>query len=232
MKRWMTMLLASVLLMPGVGGAEYSHGHEQDKNIARYANVKAGDHIIFGTYEQDGDASNGMEPIEWLVLDEQDDKLLVISKYVLDIHPYNKESTDVTWETCTLRKWLNNDFLNTAFSSAEQTWIPTVTVPADKNSYCRTNPGNATQDKLFLLSIPEADKYFSSDRTKMSKPTTYVKKQIEWREYYTGYCYWWLRTPGSKQNSAAKMTNDCGTIFTATLCIRVSTRAAQTLTSC
>lgn len=76
--------------------------------------------MSFGKYEQDNNTSNGKEKIEWLVLEVKDGKALVISKYALDCKPYNTSSTNVTWETCSLRNWLNNDFINSAFSATEK----------------------------------------------------------------------------------------------------------------
>ena len=77
-------------------------------------NSKVGDIVYFGTYEQDNDTSNGKEDIEWLVLAKKGNRILVISDKALDRQPYNSSRTRVTWETCTLRKWLNNDFINAA----------------------------------------------------------------------------------------------------------------------
>lgn len=134
-------------------------------------------------------------------------KALVISKYALDCKPYNTSDTDVTWETCTLRKWLNNDFINAAFSADERTMIPTVTVSADKNPDYSTNPGNATQDQVFLLSITEVNKYFSSDSARLCKPTDYaVANGVG--ENDSGNCWWWLRSPGVYQGSAAYVHRD------------------------
>ena len=126
-------------------------------------NSKVGDIVYFGTYEQDNDTSNGKEDIEWLVLAKKGNRILVISDKALDRQPYNSSRTRVTWETCTLRKWLNNDFINAAFSAEERAKIPTVTVSADKNPSYSTSPGNNTTDKVFLLSITEVNKYFSSE---------------------------------------------------------------------
>lgn len=164
--------------------------------------AKAGDYVFFGAYEQDNNTSNGKEDVEWLVLEVKDGKALVISKYALVYKPYNTNYTDVTWETCTLRKWLNNDFLNSAFSAEEKAMIPTVTVSADKNPDYSTNPGNATQDQVFLLSITEANKYFSSDSARHCKPTDYAVANGA-RESYSGNCWWWLRSPGDYQYRAA-----------------------------
>ncbi len=176
------------------------------KKKALLKNIKLGDYVKFGVYEQDNNTSNGKEEIEWLVLDIQDGKALVISKYGLDCKKFNETQTNITWEKCTLRKWLNNDFINTAFSAEEKAVIPTVTVSADKNPAYKTNPGNATQDKVFVLSIPEANKYFSSNHlVKLCKPTEYANA---WGVYEGtgGYCYWWLRTPGNSQSDISNVT--------------------------
>lgn len=169
--------------------------------------AKAGDYVFFGAYEQDNNTSNGKEDVEWLVLEVKDGKALVISKYALVYKPYNTNYTDVTWETCTLRKWLNNDFLNSAFSAEEKAMIPTVTVSADKNPDYSTNPGNATQDQVFLLSITEANKYFSSDSARRCKPTDYAVANGT-RESYIGNCRWCLRSPGDYQSTAANVDYD------------------------
>ena len=137
----------------------------------------------------------------------KDGKALVISKYALDCKQYNTNYTDVTWETCTLRKWLNNDFLGAAFSAEEKAMIPTVTVSADKNPEYITNPGNATQDQVFLLSVKEANKYFSSDSARQCEPTDYAVANGVWKSG-SGSCWWWLRSPGGNQCTAAIVNYD------------------------
>ena len=170
-----------------------------------------GQTITFGAYEQDNNTANGKEAIEWIVLDVKDGKALVISKYALDCKQYNETYTSVTWETCPLRAWLNDDFLNSAFSAEEKAKIPTVTVSADKNPSYSTNPGNATQDQIFLLSITEANKYFSSNSERTCQPTAYAKAQGVWTSSSgtsAGNCWWWLRSPGSSRNLAADVSYD------------------------
>ena len=171
-------------------------------------NIKVGSYINFGAYEQDNNTSNGKEEVEWLVLEVKDGKALVISKYALDCQQYNTSYTDVTWETCTLRKWLNNDFLDAAFSADEKAMIPTVTVSADKNPDYSTNPGNATQDQVFLLSITGANKYFNSDSARQCEPTDYAVASGAYVNSSNGNCWWWLRSPGDYRDNAAVVLDD------------------------
>lgn len=108
---------------------------EDDNMIAaaaRDAKFAVGNYVTFGTYPQTK-AGNDATPIEWLVLARDGDKALLISRYALDAQPYNKDYTSVTWETCTLRTWLNGTFYNKAFSSAEQAAILTTNVDNSKN---------------------------------------------------------------------------------------------------
>ena len=162
--------------------------------------------ITFGTYEQDNDLENGKEAIQWIVLEEKDGKALIVSLYALDHGQYNETYTNVTWENCTLRAWLNEDFLNAAFSESEKEMIQTVTASADQNPLYGTSPGNETQDRIFLLSIAEVNQYFESDSERACKPTAYAKAQGAWTsssEASGGNCRWWLRSPGGYQNYAA-----------------------------
>lgn len=175
--------------------------------------AQVGDYVSFGSYEQDNDTSNGNEAIEWLVLDKKGSKMLVISKYALDAAPYNTKWIDVTWESCTLRSWLNGDFYNSAFSENEKAMIPKVTVTADKNPDYNTTPGINTEDHVFLLSIDEANKYFSNKAARMCSPTDYAKATgASTSNSYTvdgkAACWWWLRSPGYRQSIAAHVSGD------------------------
>ena len=98
-----------------------------------------------------------------MVLARDGDRVLVISRYVLDCVRYDEEYRRVTWETCTLRAWLNGEFLNAVFDPEEQLLIPPTHVTADPNPDFDVDPGEDTEDKLFLLSIPEAEAYFHPD---------------------------------------------------------------------
>ena len=181
-------------------------------------NIKVGDTYTFGAYEQDNSTSNGKEAIEWTVLDKDGMSLLLISKQALDCQQYNTSYTDVTWESCSLRKWMNGTFLNKAFNAEEQAQIQNTTVSADKNPKYDTNAGNATTDKVFLLSINEVEKYFNSDEARKCAPTAYAKAQGAYTSdsYKTASgaatCWWWLRSPGNNQDYAANVYYD-GSVY-------------------
>ncbi len=145
-------------------------------------------YIVFGAYEQDGDASNGPEPIEWEVLEENGNGTFLVSRYVLDWQSYNTEQTNRTWESCTLRSWLNNEFLNHAFTQTEQGMINTTNVANSDNPVWGTPGGNSTGDRIFLLSVEEVISHYSfnswddEDQYGYSQkliipPTTYAKRQ-------------------------------------------------------
>lgn len=130
-----------------------------------------GTYITFGTYEQDNKKKNGQEPIEWLVLENNEESLLVISKYVLDGQPYSNaydtyayQPYPVTWELCSLRAWLNSTFYTTAFSEGERARIQTTLLSNEAKEMGFSNEkvdgGNDTLDNVFLLSYDEVLKYF------------------------------------------------------------------------
>ncbi len=170
---------------------------------------KIGDYITFGSYEQDNNIDNGKEEIEWLVLDTQGGKALVISKYALDSQTYNTVLIDVTWETCTLRQWLNNEFLNKAFTESEKDMISSVSVPAGHNDEYNIDGGKTTQDKIFLLSIEEAYEYFGSDEERLCEPTAYaVYNGVYLNTGNNLYGCWYLRSPGSNLCRAAYVKSD------------------------
>lgn len=154
----------------------------------------------FGSYEQDGDSSNGKEPIEWLVLDRDGDRVLLISKYALDYQsfmPFYEPVTEpYTWESCSLRRWLNGTFLNAAFSADEQQRLLTTTVITSPGSLHRENGPVTTEDRVFLLSNTEVYAYFASEAATAAEYTAYALSENPWpgNAATPGPADWWLRT--------------------------------------
>ena len=126
---------------------------------------------------------------------------MLLSAYGLDAKWYNEKLEDITWETCTLRKWLNEEFFDSAFSAEEQELIITTKVKNPDNPEYKTPGGNDTEDKVFLLSISEAEKYLPTDFERKASPSPYAEKQGAWTN--NGSCWWWLRSPGRNPFNAA-----------------------------
>jgi hypothetical protein len=171
------------------------------KDSYDFRNVVVGEEIKFGSYEQDNDFSNGKEPIEWIVVSKDNNSIQVISKYILDAVQYNYPWTEVTWEKSGLRKWLNNNFFDTAFNNTEKNMIKVNTVKA-VNEYDE-NGGKNTKDKVYIASVEELDfitiftyGYFAYDNTTDSdewvarfsegKSTPYMIANSRWQNL--GYC--------------------------------------------
>ena len=169
----------------------------------KIAFIIPGSVVSFGAYEQDNDPENGKEPVEWVVMDVQDGKSLLLSRLILDCRPYSADSKDVTWDTCSLRKWLNSDFISEAFSREEQKKIPWTTVAADGNPEYDTGPGRDTSDHVFLLSITEAERTFAADADRACTATPYTIALGCYGNPQDGSCCWWLRTPGANASFAA-----------------------------
>ncbi len=170
--------------------------------------LRVGETVFFGHYEQDGITGNGQEAIEWIVLDVQDGNALLISYYALDSRPYNASQGEVVWQRCTLRSWLNDSFLNAAFTPAEQNAIQLTTVSnAQGQGYGKwsRSGGSDTQDRVFLLSYAQAWQYFLSEDARSCLPTVYARNRGAYANRYTGNCYWWLRSPGYGPRAAAVM---------------------------
>ena len=193
------------------------------------------DKITFGNYYQTAEFEE--EPIKWRILsvDEKNDDLFLLADQSLDCKPYNDTYTDVTWETCTLRSWLNgygasknkdgkdfssDNFIDAAFTKEEQNAIKETTVVNEDTitDYYTTEGGNDTKDKVYCLSISEAtnasygfDKEYEEEtKTREAKNTFYAELQGAYTYTYDDTASngeWWLRSPGSDNDRVAEIDN-------------------------
>ncbi len=190
--------------------------------------VTTWDCIWFGNYWQEdtnkdgkADKEDDKTPIKWRVLSVEGEDVFLLADKNLDCQKYNDTYTGVTWETCTMRSWLNgygaeknkdgkdysdNNFLNNAFSNSEQSAIKTSSVENSDNPNYGTEGGNDTSDKVYLLSIDEVtnpEYGFNSSRSDYAESrralnTAFAEEQGAWADSsgeYAGNGYWWLRSP-------------------------------------
>jgi len=189
-------------------------------------------------YIKNQDSNFFIEPVRWRVLKNADGKLFLLSDQNLDCVRYNEVFKSVTWESCTMRAWLNggktdggtedntydytdDSFMKNAFSGGEKAAVAITKVTTD-NGPNNTPGGNATNDQLFLLSTGEAmntDYGFTDNTnetdTRYAKNTDYAKSRGAWthlNQLYYGNGYWWLRSPGSDSYGAAGV-GDSGDVY-------------------
>ena len=158
----------------------------------RLKDAEVGSVVLFGQYTQGHITSKEKAPIEWLVLDRDGSKVMLISKYILDALPYMKYSfeddhTPITWRTSVIREWLNGPFLETVFDPGEIRMIRRTRLENDGSS--------DTVDRIYLLSIEEAETYFASDADRKCIATQFALEYGAYRSSVDYTSMWWLRTP-------------------------------------
>jgi len=165
-----------------------------------YRAAEKGSIVSFGHFEQDNDLSNGPEPIQWIVLDKIDGQLLLLSASCLKGMAYNTAAfTPVTWETSSLRAWLNEDFFSSAFTEEEKALILTVSNENPDHSIVETPGGRDTRDRVFVLCERDTVIYLNDpvDQEAVGKaPTTEYAKANGLQTDEEGNASWWLRSPG------------------------------------
>ena len=208
-------------------------GYGLSNPVTDSSGVTTWDCVYFGNYYQSDTTGTTKDPIKWRVLSVDGDDAFLLADQNLDAKPYNTSYTSVTWETCTLRSWLNgygasanveetdyssDNFLNTAFTAEERAAILQTTVVNEDNPYYGTEGGNDTTDQVYLLSIAEASnaeygfnsEFQTESKTREAKNTAYAKSQGAWTSSsteYEGNGSWWLRSPGEDSLHASEVSD-------------------------
>lgn len=172
--------------------------------------LKPGMAVLFGQYEQDNNTENGKEPIEWVILEIQDDKALLVSKCALDCLSFHEKTEDLTWEKSSIRSWLNGEFYASAFVESEQQAIVLTAISnAAEDGFADYNPADLskTNDRFFLLSYREVMHYFPEQNDRKIIGTEYARsKGARFAGIISvgiGETDWWLRSPGKASFDAA-----------------------------
>lgn len=177
--------------------------------------------VEFGMWTKGASDELIPEPLEWLVIAQKGSRKLLLSKYAIDCRPYNDRYENTTWSDCTLRAWLNDEFLSTAFTPEEQGRIAEYLVHNDDNPDVGIEGGPDTVDRVFCLSVGEVQEYFGIDSWDVNRepcedlvafPTDRAVANGAWVYERTGGCYWWLRSPGYFPDQAVYILGD-GSIF-------------------
>lgn len=138
--------------------------------------------IRFGNYKGSS--------IIWRILKKDMDSLLLLSEYALDNKCFHDQFTKITWEHCSLRKWLNNEFITEAFSDDEKDMI--LPVEHGREKYI---------DYAFCLNITECLKFLPDEEDRICYSSEYVRSKEDYKvnwDYFEGRCIWWLRSMGCR----------------------------------
>lgn len=166
------------------------------------------DSVFFGRYQQNVSDSNLRPPIEWIIKDYDKEKILLVSKYCLEVKAYNQAiNKPTTWADCSLRKWLNQFFYESAFLLEEKDSIKETVLDNEDNYESGAPGGTQTKDKVFILSASEIDKYFTTDKERIAFGTQVAKQQYMPEDESLGL-KWWLRMPGYYDYRAAIVNED------------------------
>lgn len=152
---------------------------------------KVGDTVYFGDY-------NGMT--DWKILAKGNGRVLILSDKCVSSMMYNEENEATTWETCSLRKWLNETYINEAFSESEKKFILSSKIKNGKNKTHGTAGGKDTMDSVFLLSLDEVNQYLPEITNRFATLADGTKTD------------WWLRSPGIYSKCAFNVS-EVGTVY-------------------
>lgn len=158
------------------------------------------DFIYYGSYKG--------EPIKWRVLKQDKEALLLITENIIESIPYNTgEKEETTWEKSSLRKWLNGEFLNSTFTNEEKADIIDCDVQAEGNPLYSTDPGKSTNDKVFILSIKQAEQLFKKEKERSTSGTKHAVENGLFEDSKHN-SWWWLRSPGEHGRVTASVHSD------------------------
>ena len=153
--------------------------------------------ITTGVYER---------PINWTVLAREEDRALILSDNVIDFIPFNMTGENTSWTNCSLRTWLNKDFIAKAFSEDEQNRILTVSLTTRSNPLSDLSSSATTKDRVFLLSTDEVETLFAKVKYRKCNSTPYAASSRDERS--KNRIKWLLRTSGQSTSYAAAVDVD------------------------
>ena len=149
------------------------------------------ENVVLGAFDQ----GQGKEKISWIVLKRTTDRALILSEYALESMAFSDSGRFCVWEKSAIRRWLNGEFIKSAFSSQERSVIIPV---ANKNETKivddETQFDPDTVDTAFLLSMEEVEELLPTQKERIAQATRHAEYQGAEISNAKRYCYWWLRS--------------------------------------
>ena len=148
--------------------------------------------VTFGSYYT-APGSETKQPIEWIVLEEDETGMLLISCDILDCVVFHDRLENTSWEKCTLRRWLNGTFADAAFSEEERALLLPCAISPDPNPRAPgVNQGAEVTDQVFLLSYAQAVSLIADTPAAQAVFTPWAARYGTSPADECGF--WWLRT--------------------------------------
>lgn len=175
-------------------------------NYDRDKTYKDFDTVILGSYEQDGDTTNGKEGIEWIVLKKDQDKALLLSKFILDYVEYSNILERYTvWKDSRIRAWVNHEFYDGSFNEKEKVLIASTRVKNYDNPIYVSSSGPSTVDKVFVPGFDELMETFDINYDDCIKEPFYDHKTIDDYRLLTIYTDYALKKYRKEKNNNKAM---------------------------
>ena len=152
----------------------------------RFLSHKVGTKITFGNYQG--------KDLTWTILETNGHSMLLFADESIATQPFHLEREEITWNSCSLRKWLNSDFLNTAFSFQDRMRVMLSKLNNRFDPRWDRSNGPDTMDKVYVFSLPELLTYYPTEESRALG------------------CWWWLRGYGYS-NLTQKAVYEDGTIY-------------------
>jgi len=161
----------------------------------------------------------------WRVLDAE--KGLVLAEYPVDFRAFDEDWRGVSWAECSLREWLNGEFLASLLSPAERrALIAETVVHTPDNPRYGTLGGPDVRDRLYLLSREEVEQYLPDPNQRQPDSSSHKPRRSNGnllerphrrsarvsssskprRLDRDSWAWWWLRSPGGTQYDACAVS--------------------------
>ncbi|MBQ6594826.1 MAG: toll/interleukin-1 receptor domain-containing protein [Clostridia bacterium] len=189
--------------------------YEDSQSVFPDLKAGLGDIVTFGRYVVQSGEGAEPEPLTWRVLERDEESMLLVSEKVLEAMAFNSSEAETCWEDCSLRQWLNTDFPRLAFTRAEYACLAESEVKAEPGpgKYEATPQGGDTLDRVFLLSVNEAKRYFKDDESRRTPLTKRVMAMPDPPMHkYNKTAFWWLRTMGTDPRNVS-FVSQSGTVM-------------------
>lgn len=187
--------LCKILINRKSGGISQSFA-----NTYTRPDLNAGDSITFGRYAQG--CRGEIAPIIWTVLRCENGKALLLSKYALDSVPFNNCRKRISWKDSDLFRWLNSDFIVSAFNAEEQQQLVyrNADIKKPKILFSESVP-----ERVSILSSAEIDEYFETDAARTCIASSYcLKNALHFID--STNCFAWVKSDSDEVGRSLAVT--------------------------